>query len=339
MMSTTADHVTVLDGYVPVIDLTDARSGDPDARRALAATIDTTCRTSGFLVVEGHGVAPEVIEAMHATSLAFFALPTDVKTRYEAHIADVTLRGFYHAPSYVAASDDVETAPDLCELYTICRLGEPGGSSPETLGDDFAVWSRPNPWPGEVVGFREAWLDYYAALSDLSADLMRLFALALGLDEAFFDDKIDEHITNLVANYYPAVDTDPLPGQYRKGPHSDWGTLTVLYQDETGGLEVQNPDTGEWLVVPVVPGAFVVNIGDLMSVWTNGQWRSTKHRVRVPEPEARSVPRVSIPFFHQPNWLAEVECLPSCLEPGQQPKYEPVRSGEYLLGKIQTAYG
>jgi len=325
--------------YVPVIDLTRARSGDAEERRSLAATIDTACRTSGFFVVQGHGVAPDIIEEMHDKSLEFFGLPTNVKTRYEVPTGDPTLRGFYHAPSYVAASDDFDTAPDLCQLYTVNRLGEPGGSSHESLGAAFDVWSRPNPWPSEVAGFKDAWMAYYEALEVLALDLMRLFALGLGLSESFFDDKIDDHITNLVANYYPAVTKDPLPGQYRKGPHSDWGTLTVLYQDETGGLEVQNRDTGEWLDVPVVPGAFVVNIGDLMSVWTNDQWRSTKHRVLVPPAEHRAVPRVSIPYFHQPNWLAEVACLPSCIEEGDQPKHAPVSSGAYLLAKIQSAYG
>ncbi|MEM9566627.1 MAG: 2OG-Fe(II) oxygenase family protein, partial [Actinomycetota bacterium] len=220
-----------------------------------------------------------------------------------------------------------------------CRLGEPGVATVESLGaEDHPVWSRPNVWPTEVPGFRETWLDYYGVLESLSATLMRLFALGLGLDEGYFDDKIDDHVTNLVVNYYPPVDGEPEPGQYRKGPHSDWGTLTVLWQDETGGLEVLDRDADEWVPVPVLPGSFVVNVGDLMEVWTNDRWRSTKHRVPVPPVEHRQVPRVSMPFFHQPNWLADVECIPSCLAPGEEPTHEPVQSGQYLLHKIQTAY-
>ena len=182
-------------------------------------------------------------------------------------------------------------------------------------------------------------MQYYEALEDLATDIMRLFALGLNLDEHFFDDKIDDHMTSLTANYYPAVNTEPLEGQYRKGPHSDWGTLTILYQDDTGGLEVLDRHNDEWLDVPVVPGSFVVNIGDLMSVWTNDQWQSTKHRVRVPAVEKRSTARVSMPFFHQPNWNALVECLPSCLPAGTVPLHEPVTSGAYFLRKIQMAFG
>lgn len=327
-------HFVVIDGYVPVIDLTLTREGSAEDRTAIATTIDTTCRDSGFLVVTGHGIDPDLVQRMHDVSLAFFHLPEEVKNRYEVAPGDPTIRGFYKTASYVAASDNTATAPDLCQLYTTCRLGDPGVATTEALGDDFEIWSRPNPWPEEVESFQAIWLEYYAALEALAADLMRLFALGLGLDEDFFDDKIDDHITNLVANYYAPVNTEPVEGQYRKGPHSDWGTLTILYQDDTGGLEVLDRHTDEWLDVPVVPGSFVVNIGDLMSVWTNDQWQSTKHRVRIPPVDKRSVARVSMPFFHQPNWNAVVECL----DPNVEPMYEPVTSGAYLLEKIQMAY-
>ncbi len=332
------DHFLVVDGYVPVIDISSARAGDADSRAAIAETIDRTCRESGFLVITGHGVDPDLVKRMEQVSLAFFHLEDQTKLQYEVPAGDPTIRGYYQTASYVAASDDVETAPDLCQLYTVCRLGFPGVSSTEMLGDDYDVWARPNPWPSEVPDFQPTWLEYYDKLESLAGELMALFALALGLDEAFFDDKIDEHITNLVANHYPPVTEDPLPGQYRKGPHSDWGTLTILHQDDTGGLEVLNRDTDEWMDVPVVPGSFVVNIGDLMAVWTNERWKSTKHRVRVPPADRREVPRVSFPYFHQPNWTAVVECLDSCLEGDEEPLYEPVTSGKYLLQKIRTAY-
>ena len=183
-----------------------------------------------------------------------------------------------------------------------------------------------------------AWLDYYAAMEALAADLLRLFALGLGLDEHHFDRFVDEHVTNMTANHYPPVDAPPLPDQFRKGPHSDWGTLTILYQDGTGGLEVVDRRSGGWVDVPVIPGAFVVNIGDLMATWTNDQWRSTKHRVRVPPAARRRIPRVSVPFFHHPNWSAVIECLPGCEMPGEPPRFAPVTAGDYLLRKVEMAY-
>lgn len=329
----------LLDGYVPVIDIAAARAGGAEDRAAVAEVVAQACARSGFTVITGHGVPEGLVDRMEQVSLDFFALPDETKDAYESPAGDTTLRGYFKAPSYVAASDDVATPPDICQLYTICRLGEPGVASEASLGAaNYETWSKPNVWPTEIPGFKETWLEYYEVLEGLSAELMQLFALALGIDEDFFADKIDDHITNLVVNYYPAVDDDPLPGQYRKGPHSDWGTLTVLYQDETGGLEVLDRDRDEWVPVPVLPGSFVVNVGDLMEVWTNDRWRSAKHRVPVPPPEARAVPRVSMPFFHQPNWSALIECLPSCLAEGEEPLHQPVTSGQYLLDKITLTY-
>ena len=336
--STATGEVTIIDGYVPIIDVGAALGGDAAARATVAKAIGKAGSTSGFFVITGHGVSPDLVARMEAVSLEFFALPTEVKERYSTTPGDPTIRGWYGTPSYVSGSEDLETAPDLCELYTACRLGEPGVATVASLGDDYEVWSRPNQWPTEVEAFRPTWLEYYGVLEALAAEIMRFFALALALDEGFFDDKIDDHITNLVVNHYPPVDGEPLPGQWRKGPHSDWGTLTVLYQDGTGGLEVFDRDEDEWMTVPVVPGSFVVNVGDLMEVWTNDRWRSSKHRVPVPSAETRSTARISIPYFHQPNWSLEVSCLESCLDEGEEPRHEPVTSGGYLLDKIRTAY-
>ncbi|MEM9037757.1 MAG: 2OG-Fe(II) oxygenase family protein [Actinomycetota bacterium] len=341
MESAVADRadVVLVDGFVPVIDIAAALSGDPAARQATAAAIDQACSTSGFFVIAGHGVPPDLVKRMEDVALAFFSLPADVKARYAVAEGDPTIRGWYGTPSYVGASDGNETAPDLCELYTSCRLGDPGVSTPDSLGEDFAVWSKANVWPTEELPeFETTSHEYYDTLEAVSAQLMQLFALALGLEETFFDAYIDDHITNLTINHYPAVEGEPLPGQYRKGPHSDWGTLTVLYQDGTGGLEVLDRDADEWVSVPVIPGTFVVNIGDLMELWTNDRWRSTKHQVPVPPAEVRSVPRVSMPYFHQPNWNARVEVLPSCLPDGEEAKHPPVTSGQYLKDKIAMSY-
>ena len=324
--------------YIPVVDLAPARSGDATARAAVAAEIDRACRESGFLVITGHGVAPELVDRLHAVTLELFTQPDEWKQRWDCPPDALGLRGFYRVPSYVSAGEEIATAPDVCELFTMCRLGEPGVAEGAGLGDAFDRYGIANIWPDRPEGLRETWLEYYAELEDLAADLMRLFALGLDLDEHIFDDAIDQHITNLTANYYPPVDHEPLPDQYRKGPHSDWGTLTILYQDGTGGLEVVDRRTGGWVDVPVIPGTFVVNIGDLMARWTNDRWNSTKHRVRVPPARSRAIPRVSIPFFHHPNYDALIECLPSCTDADDPPRYPPVTSGTYLDDRVRAVY-
>ena len=133
---------------------------------------------------------------------------------------------------------------------------------------------------------------------------------------------------------YPARDTAPLPGQFRAGAHTDYGTLTILRQDAVGGLEVLGPG-GRWVSVEPVPGAFVVNIGDLMARWTNDRWRSTLHR--VVDPAAAAARRQSMPYFQNANWSAAVSCLPTCLQPGEKPRYEPVLAGPHLMGKFRRS--
>jgi isopenicillin N synthase-like dioxygenase len=335
-MSETFDPST--DEYIPAIDLSGARSGDPDERQAVGSAIDAVCRDSGFLVVTGHGIDPDLIDRIHRTTIELFDQPDEWKAQYDCAPDSPALRGFFRTASNVSAAEDVTTAPDLCELFTMSRLGEPGIGERARLGDAADLWGAPNVWPDRPADLRAVWLEYYAAMEALATDLMRLFAIGLGLDEHHFDDKVDEHITNLTANFYPPVDAAPLTDQYRKGPHSDWGSLTILFQDGVGGLEVVDRRTGGWIEVPVIPGTYVVNIGDLMARWTNGEWNSTKHRVRIPPVDQRALARVSIPFFHHPNWTTIIEALPGCTSADNPPRFEPITAGEYLLAKVNAAF-
>jgi isopenicillin N synthase-like dioxygenase len=174
-------------------------------------------------------------------------------------------------------------------------------------------------------------IGYYRAMSELAQVLMRLFALGLGLEESFFDAKIDRHISRLRLRNYPAQLAPPLPGQLRAGAHSDYGSLTILAtEDRPGGLQVRNA-AGEWVEVPVVPDCFIVNLGDLMARWTNDAWVSTLHRVVNPPPDSGAESRrLSLVFFHNPNYDAQVSCIPTCLKPGEMPKYPATTSGEHL---------
>jgi isopenicillin N synthase-like dioxygenase len=336
-----AARVTIVDDYVPVIDLSGMRSSESSDRR-LADAIDEACRTSGFLVVVGHGVSEDTITRMYEATRSFFTMPHEEKIGLLADPADPLMRGFGRDGSVAASREGAgvereRALPDVAETFTVNRLGEPGGSRLLPEGADPALCT-PNPWPA-LPGFREAYLAYYRAMEQLAAEIMRLFALALRLPENWFADKIDRHMTNLTANYYPPQLQAPAPGQLRKGVHSDWGSLTVLYQDEApGGLQVQDK-AGQWLGVPRIEGSFVVNIGDLMAIWTNDRWVSTVHRVVNPPRELARTERYSVPFFHQPSYDALIECIPTCTGPGNPPRYAPVRSGDYIVDKFRKAYG
>jgi isopenicillin N synthase-like dioxygenase len=227
-----------------------------------------------------------------------------------------------------------DSPPDYRELFSINRVtidpADPYYTSP--LGKRIFA---PNIWPEGVSGLREAWTEYYHAMENLAGNLMHLFALALDLDENWFDDKVDKHMTNFVVSNYPEQPHELPEGQLRAGAHTDYGSMTIIKaEDKQGGLEVLDAE-GRWRPVPIVPGTFIVNLGDLMAQWTNDRWVSTMHRVVNP-PRDKSIGsrRQSLIFFHQPNYNAVIECLPGCLDNGRA-KYAPITSGEHLLMKMQ----
>jgi isopenicillin N synthase-like dioxygenase len=185
------------------------------------------------------------------------------------------------------------------------------------------------------VELRALYEHYFRAMGALAAELMAMFALALGLPEHFFADKIDRHISRLRIRNYPAPVAPPKPGQLRAGAHADYGSLTILRaEDKPGGLQVLNR-AGAWVDVPIAPDSYVVNIGELMARWTNDRWRATLHRVVNPPAEhAAASRRLSLVFFHNPNYDAPVAALPGTVAPGEHARYPPTTSGEHLRAQF-----
>ena len=316
------------DAAVPLIDLEPFRAGDDAARLEVAAQIGAACEDVGFLAVAGHGVPAALVADLQAVSREFFALPDEVK-RASIHVPRHGNRGYTElgGEALAYAMDEV-APPDLFEAFTtgpILDTSDPYFHEPAAY--DFFV---PNLFPAEPARFEQVWNDYYRAMERLAADLMAAFALALDLPADFFATSIDRHITAQRIIRYPAMDRPPRPGQLRIAPHSDYGSLTILLTDDTPGLQIQD-ERGEWLDVAPVPGAFVVNLGDLMADWTNGRWRSTVHRV-LPIPLDRD--RYSATFFHHPNYDARIEPIPSCVDADHPPRHEPVTAGEHLRRKL-----
>jgi isopenicillin N synthase-like dioxygenase len=309
---------------IPVIDLSEARDGDAPARRRLASRLDRVCRDIGFFTLVGHGAPASVLEELRKTANAFFALPIEEKRR-AVHPVPTTPRGFcalgIEALSY---GNDRTTPPDLKEYYHFGR--ETWLNEPYFTGAEGQRYFIPNIWPEQPEGFKEAAERYYSEMERISLTLMRLAALGLGVDEHFFDDKIDRHITAMRLNFYPAQTEAPLPGQLRAGEHTDYGNFTILNgENAPGGLQVLTRG-GDWVDVETEPSSFVVNIGDLLMRWTNDRWVSNTHRVvNPPDSVAARAQRLSIAFFHHPNYDASIECI---ARPGEA-KYPPVRSGDY----------
>jgi isopenicillin N synthase-like dioxygenase len=162
---------------------------------------------------------------------------------------------------------------------------------------------------------------------------MRLCAIALGVDEGFFEPFVDKSIGQIRVTDYPAWDHEPLPGQLRSGEHTDFGSITVLATDGVAGLELRGPD-GVYRPAEVEPGALLINVGDLLERWTNDRWRSTYHRVTLPPGGPPYARRLSIAFFQSPNHDALVECIPTCV--GDGARHRPIRSGDHVLEKINA---
>ncbi|KPM51673.1 hypothetical protein ACG83_33080 [Frankia sp. R43] len=331
---------------VPVVDIGGLHDGDPRRRREIASAIDDGCRRVGFLEIVGHGVEPVVIDSALRELDAFWALPAETKLGYVP--ADVMTNRGYSPPKAesLAYSLGVNAEPDTFEAFNIGPEGWPAGD-PVYERERDGVFAA-NLWPTDPPGLRPALTAYFAAVSGLARRLTAIFAVALGLPENYFDAFTDHSTDTLRALLYRTAprggnvtagdapaDADAAAGEpARMGAHTDYGILTVLYGDQVPGLEIVGPDGGWHPVIPR-PGAFLVNLGDLLAQWTNDHWASTVHRVVLPVPRAdRVARRRSIAFFHDGNYDARVECLPTCTGADDPPKYPPVVAGEHLAAKF-----
>jgi isopenicillin N synthase-like dioxygenase len=326
---------------VPVIDLAPFEPDRDRARSleraAVVHAIDTACTEIGFFTIASHGVPAALVDRMLETSRAFFDLPAEEKQRV-ARPRPEQSRGYIAlgAENLSYSRGDASTT-DLKEFFAIGPVDVPDEEyyrRPEAY-PSFA----PNLWPARPAELRAVWTEYYRTMEGLATRIMRLFARALGLREDFFRDKTDRHISGIRANHYPPQVEPPAPGQIRAGAHTDYGAVTILLPENVPGLQVLTRH-GAWVDVVAPPGTLVCNIGDLMQHWTNDRWTSTMHRVvNPPRDAAAGNRRLSIPFFHQPNYDALIECLPTGCGPDNPPRYEPVTSGQHRLTKFLRGVG
>jgi isopenicillin N synthase-like dioxygenase len=316
---------------VPILDLTGWYSGDPVARAALAEEVDTALSTVGFLMITGHGVTRETRAAVRASSRSFFDLPDDVKRRYAVSVAG---RGWL--PPGVEANayaEGTETPPDLKESFSLGSDAAVG--IPEV--DDF--WFQPNVWPAEAPTLQPVVTDYVAQMRRLADDLLEICAAALGQPLDFFTSVSDHPTHTLNINWYPPIEVvgEPLEGQFRIGPHTDFGTVTILDREPgSGGLQVWTPgpsgsiegEDGVWEDAPYHPDAFTINTGDLLARWSGDRWTSNRHRVLPPNADAPNESLISLVYFHETNYDTVVHALQPPI--GKPNSYEPVLAADFL---------
>lgn len=307
-------------------------AGTPDGRAKVVAQVRQACEEIGFFTIVGHGIPPALIAEARDAANRFFDLPLAEKLRIK-RAGGAASRGYaVMGDLALAYSLGAASPPDYQEGFGIGATTIPP-DDPYYHTEMARKFFVPNVWPERPVDFRPIIERYYAAMGTLAEGLMRVFALALDLAEDFFADKIDRPVSFLRVIRYPAQSAPPREGQLRAGAHTDYGSLTILLaEDKPGGLQVQTRQ-GQWLDVHPVPGSFVINIGDLMMQWTNDHWVSTLHRVANPPREFAEVPRLSVVFFHQPNYDAPVRCVERYAGVASRPKYPATTSGEHWLAK------
>jgi len=195
-----------------------------------------------------------------------------------------------------------------------------------------------NKWPSNLPGWKETMDEYFAAMTKLGFELTHGIAISLNLKEDWFDDKLRAPSTTLRLCHYPPQDAKSVDDDHLgAGPHTDYGVLTILGQDNPG-LQVMNR-SGDWIAVPPIPNTFVINLGDMMPRWTNGLYLSTPHRViNVPGSNQKSPDRYSIPFFFEPDFDAMVECIPEYCSPENPPKFPPKKFGQHLTDLFNKTY-
>lgn len=321
---------------IPTVDLSAFLDGTASARHGIAELVDHVCQTSGFLVIENHGVEQQIIKQTWSMAREFFELPLDTKLKTRSSDPRCP-RGYFPPESEtLAKSRGVTTPPDRKEAFSCGPLSVPENNRD---GPDFDFFYGENIWPDEPRDFREAWIRYYQSMELLGSQLMRLFAAALKLPQDYFVEFHTHHISALRALNYPSTTAKLMPGQQRAGAHSDYGSVTILKPDlHVGGLEIRLP-SGKWLAAPLIENTYVINIGDMMARWTNDRWVSTLHRVVSPTEEEGGLrrQRQSIAYFLNPNFDANVNCIPTCLAIDESALYRPVKAGRYLSERFNAA--
>lgn len=307
---------------LPLIDFSPARSGDPKGLKKVGRQIHEACTTTGFFYITGHGVPQATLDRAVETMRRFFDLPLEQKRQVAVN---KTHRGWHEiggALMYQA------TKPDFKEFFGIGLELAP--DDPDVLAGQ--ALRGPNNWPHFMPEVQEAFYAYYEAIGACGQDLLRAVAAGLGLETEFFARRYRKRMQRTQAVFYPPQPPQMGEDQFGVAPHTDYGCVTLLWQDDIGGLEVRRLD-GRWIDAAPIEGSFVINVGDLLARWSNDRFASTPHRVV----NRSGRKRMSIATFYDPDYTAVVDPVELGLV-GAAPRYEPVLAGDYILGRINDSF-
>lgn len=307
---------------IPLVDMQGVRGRDPQSLTRAGEAIRRACTEVGFFYIVNHGLPQTVIDDAMQAAQAFFAEPLERKTEVAVNKRH---RGFHRrggATMYQA------TRPDEKEFFSFgLDLAE---DDPSVLAGE--ALRGPNQWPGFMPELQRAMDRYFLEVGRCGADLLRAVAVSLEIDPEFFVAKYTKPLQRTQAVYYPVQPDDRPADQFGVAPHTDYGCITLLYQDAIGGLQVRELGSERWIDAPFIEGSLVVNVGDLLARWSNDRFRSTLHRVI----NTSGRERYSIATFYDPDYGARVDPVDLGVS-ADEARYPPVAAGDYILGRIDAS--
>lgn len=312
---------------IAIIDISGLFSPHLHARLAVARQIRTACEQRGFFYIIGHRVPIALQQQVLAQSRAFFALSLAEKLQINKN-KSIANRGYEPLGNQTL---EAGAAADLKEGFYAGR--EYALDSPEVRQKKFN--HGPNQWPTQLPEFQALMQSYQTQLENLAQLLMRGLALSLDLAEDYFDPFCLDAMLTLRLLHYPPQPVDADHSQKGCGAHTDFGALTLLLQDQQGGLQVWDQQQQRWLDAIPMQDAFVINLGDLIARWTNHRYISNLHRVI----NHSGAQRYSVPFFFGGNPDYRVECLANCLAEGETALYPATTVAQHHLEMYQQTYG
>ena len=317
-------------GQIPILDFAPYFGGDPDALASLAQAVRDACERVGFFYLKGHGVSEALIERTFTEARRFHALPPEAKFKLSLDQNNV---GYLPMNASTQRHTTVHQATRPNENESFFVIVDRPADHPDVLAGKPLrgrnQWPQP---PHELPGFRENVMAYFTALNALGQRMLPVFAVAMGMPAQHFAPIFsdDNHATLRMLHYPPTSGADNAFGQ---APHTDNSFLTILARTEIPGLRVQLP-SGEWVSPPLIPGTFLVNLGNIMRRMSNDRFRSTPHGVAVDG----KTDRYSLAYFHSPNPYRTIEALPSCITAGRPAKYTPALYADLVLEFFRANY-
>ncbi|MGV6848906.1 MAG: isopenicillin N synthase family dioxygenase [Marinibacterium sp.] len=303
---------------IPVVDITKLRDGRDPA--SVARALHAASTGLGFIYVRGHGIPDAVIDGARAAAYDFFH--ADPAQKDTIRVSDKH-RGWL-GQGGARMQDDAKA--DLKESF-IWGYQDDAGQTPA----DHPL-RGPNQWPAFQPDMEPRAMDYFTHAHAVAHHLMRGFALGLDLAEDFFLRTADKPLSRCSFVYYPPQDASLGADQFGVGPHTDFGVLTVLCQDDVGGLQIEDMN-GDWIEAPPIPGTLLVNVADLLARWTDGAYKSTPHRVV----NSSGRERMSLVLAFDPNPSTLVDAR-EIFGPDHTPKEEPITCGDYLIWRFGKAF-